>query len=59
MTNTNPLEGFASVCCGAEHDINAEHGIKHETAIGGCSACGRYAEFEAPENLVDTLTPNL
>lgn len=58
MKNMNPLEGLVSVCCGAEHDINAEYRIKHETAIGGCSCCGRYAEFEAPENLVDTLIPN-
>lgn len=46
MNNTqNPLAGLVSVCCGVEHDINAEHSIKNETAIGGCSCCGHYAEF--------------
>jgi hypothetical protein len=53
MTNTNPLQGLVSVCCGAEHDINAEHGIKNETAIGGCSTCGRYSEFDIFENFVE------
>jgi hypothetical protein len=52
MTNTNPLAGLVSVCCGREHDIHAEHGIKNETAIGGCSYCGKYAEFEPAENSI-------
>lgn len=59
MTNPNPLEGLVSVCCGAEHDINAEYGIKNEIAIGGCSYCGRYEEFVPKKETLDTLTPNL
>jgi len=54
MTNTqNPLEGFVSVCCGAEHDIDAEHHILNESVRGGCSACGRYSEFDIFENFVE------
>lgn len=54
MTNTqNPLEGLVSVCCGAEHDINAEHHILNESVVGGCSVCGRYSEFDIFENFVE------
>lgn len=53
MTNTNPLQGFVSVCCGAEHDINAEHHILNESVRGGCSACGHYSEFDIFENFVE------
>lgn len=54
MTNTqNPLEGLVSVCCGAEHDINAEHHILNESVRGGCSACGCYSEFDIFENFVE------
>ena len=49
MTNTNPLEGFLSDCCGAEHDINAEHHILNESIRGGCSVCGHYSEFSSAE----------
>jgi len=49
MTNTNPLEGFLSDCCGAEHDINAEHHILNESVRGGCSVCGHYSEFSLAE----------
>lgn len=45
MTNTNPLEGLVSICCGVQHDINAEYTIDNEDVVGGCCSCKRYAEF--------------
>ena len=53
LTNTNPLQGFVSVCCGAEHDINAEYHMLNESIVGGCSACGHYSEFDIFENFVE------
>ena len=50
MTNTNPLDGFLSDCCGAEHDINAEHHILNESIRGGCSVCGHYSEFSPADD---------
>lgn len=49
---TNPLESYISDCCGAEHDINAEHHVLNESIRGGCSACGRYSDFSPAEENV-------
>lgn len=44
-TELNPLEGFASTCCEAEHDTNAEYSIINERITGCCANCGNWAEF--------------
>jgi hypothetical protein len=56
MTHINPLEDSLSACCGGEHDINAEHSILNERAVGCCSICGRYAEFLPSEDFDDQQT---
>ena len=56
MQTPEPIDGYVSACCGAEHDIDAgDICIDNETLTGGCSRCYKYAEFIPTEEWTQTM----
>jgi hypothetical protein len=56
MQTPEPIDGYVSACCGAEHDIDAgDICIDNETIMGGCSRCYKYAEFIPTEEWTQTM----